>query len=190
MRTLVVALLLSVAGSALAQTVDIDINGRPYTCTPRSGGSLPGNGAGECATVAYQGPFSRDESIRLCTGARTDAPARCAIKAYQGPFSKEESLNLCTGAHSVGPADCAVKAYQGPFSKAESLSLCSSAWADVATADCAIRAYQGPYSREEALRMCRGSKSLGGEMLLSKEESDKLLIEANEKAVLEGAYKR
>ncbi len=175
--------------AAFAQTVDIDINGRPYICTPRSGGGFPGGGAADCANVAYAGPFSRDESLRLCSGARNEGPARCAIKAYSGPFSKDESLNLCTGAQSVGPADCAIKAYSGPFSKTEALQLCSSAWSSVSTADCAIRAYSGPYTREQAISMCRGSKDRV-QVLLSKEESDSLLIEINEKAMSEGSYKR
>lgn len=174
--------------SALAQVIDIDINGRPYSCTPRSNG---GGNQIECVEVAYAGPFTRDESMRLCAGARNDGPARCALKAYAGPFTRDESLNLCTGAYSVGPADCVIKAYAGPFTRDESLRLCSSPYSSVATADCALRAYSGPYTREESIRMCQGNKSLGKDVeLLSKEESDHLLVEAVEKSVREGTYKR
>lgn len=174
--------------AAHAQVIDIDINGRPYSCTPR------GNGGGgnqiECVEVAYAGPFTRDESMRLCAGARNDGPARCALKAYAGPFTRDESINLCTGAYSVGPADCVIKAYAGPFTRDESLRLCSSPYSSVSTADCALRAYSGPYTREESIRMCQGNKSLEAVELIGKEESDRLLIEANEKAMREGTYKR
>ncbi len=172
--------------TAFAQVIDIDINGRPYSCTPRSGGGNPM----ECIEIAYAGPFTRNEATRLCAGARNDGPARCALKAYAGPFTRDESLNLCTGAFSVGPADCVIKAYAGPFTRDESFRLCNSPYATVSTADCALRAYSGPYTREEALRMCQGSKSLETAELLNKEESDRLLIEVNEKAMREGTYKR
>ncbi|MBY0515639.1 MAG: hypothetical protein K2P81_01935 [Bacteriovoracaceae bacterium] len=183
------ALLLSL--NVFAQRVDMEINGRPYSCVPRSGGTPGGGDAGSCATVAYSGPFSREESIRLCAGSRSEAPARCAIAAYSGPFSKEESINLCAGAYSTGPSECAVKAYTGIFSKSESLDLCSSPYASVATATCAINAYSGAYNRQEAINLCRNSKSLGlTAELLTKEESEQLMIEANEKAMREGVYKR
>ena len=153
MRLLLLLSLFSVA--AQAQVIDIDINGRPYSCTPRNGGGNPI----ECVEVAYAGPFTREESLRLCARARNDGPARCALKAYAGPFTRDESLRLCT-----------------------------SPYATVGTAECALRAYAGPYTREEALNMCRGTnKSLE---LLSKEESERLLIEVNEKAMREGTYKR
>jgi hypothetical protein len=38
--------------------------------------------------------------------------------------------------------------------------------------------------------MCQGNKSLEAVELLSKEESERLLIEVNEKAMREGTYKR
>lgn len=195
MRLFIAVFLFCVTAEAVhAQRVDTIINGRRYTCHPADNGPLPPPPPRDpslCANTAYAGPFSRDESLRLCEGAYDDSPARCAIKAYAGPFSKDESINLCTRAYSVGPADCAIKAYAGPFSKTESLQLCGSPYADVATADCAIRAYQGPYSREESIRMCSGRSSLkSAPSLLAKSELENLLILANEKAVLEGSYKR
>jgi hypothetical protein len=136
--------------------------------------------------------------MQLCQGARSTGPADCGIKAYLGPFSRGESISLCTRAMSVGPADCAIKAYSGPFQRGEALSLCSSPWADVGTADCALKAYAGPYSREEAIRMCRPSherfQGLMGNVvspqLLSKNESERLIILVNEKAMAEGTYKK
>jgi hypothetical protein len=49
----------------------------------------------ECATMAYRGPFSTDESIQLCAQARSTQPASCAIEAYRGPYTKEEAIRLC-----------------------------------------------------------------------------------------------
>jgi hypothetical protein len=147
--------LLNQAASADSFTIIRD--GQEYLCeqtTPTNPG-----GAAECANKAYNGPFSREESARLCAGARNTAPADCALKSYAGPFSKEESLQLCTRARTIGPADCATKAYAGPFSKAESLDLCSGNTTE-ANATCAIKAYQGPYSKEEAIRMCKNQPLL------------------------------
>ena len=142
---------------ASADSFTIIRDGRNYLCQEQSS-STPG-GAVDCANKAYQGPFSRDESMQLCAGAINTAPADCALKAYQGPFSKTEALQLCTRARSIGPADCATKAYQGPFSKDESLNLCQGD-STVANADCALKAYQGPYSKDEAIRMCKNNPAL------------------------------
>jgi hypothetical protein len=195
MRLLIVMFLFFVATEAVhAQRVDTIINGRRYTCHPNDNGPLPPLPPSDpviCVDTAYAGPFSRSEALRLCEGAYDASPAQCGIKAYAGPFSKEESLNLCIRAYSVGPADCAIKAYAGPFSKSESLQLCGSPYADVSTADCAIRAYQGPYSREESIRICSRRQSLkSAPSLLAKSELEDLLILVNEKAVLEGTYKK
>jgi hypothetical protein len=176
-----------------SQTVETTINGVRYSCHPMGGNSGGGYDPIACGDVAYRGPFSRDEATRLCAGARSDAPAQCAIKAYAGPFSKEESISLCIRAYSVGPSECAVKAYAGPFSKEESLYLCGSPRASVATADCAIRAYSGPYSREESIRICKDSYGIHAKLNISgvsKADFETLLIQANEKAVLEGTYKK
>jgi hypothetical protein len=180
---MIAMLLLSLA--AHAQVIDIDINGRPYTCTPRTV-STPM----DCVEAAYRGPFTREESERLCSGARSSAPADCAIRAYSGPFTRDESIRLCTRAFSIGPADCALKAYAGPFTRDESLQLCASPRSSVATADCAIRAYSGSYTREQALRMCAGASAQEKTVLLSKEDSEALLIEATQKSLREGNYKR
>ena len=136
---------------AQADSFTVIRDGQEYLCQPTS--VDPGAGV-ECVNRAYNGPFTRDEAMQLCSGARSTAPADCAIRAYNGPYSKAEAIQLCTRARSTGPVDCATKAYNGPFSKAESLNLCSGD-TTVANADCAIKAYNGPYSKEEAIRMCK-----------------------------------
>lgn len=151
----VFAMLLN-ASSAFADSFYIDKDGIRYLCEPIN--ESPGN-VTECVNLAYSGPFSKAESMQLCTGAKSVAPAQCATKAYAGPFSKTESITLCTGARSIGPFECASKAYAGPFSKTESLSLCAKN-GSIAHADCAIKAYAGPYSKEEALAMCKQSPHL------------------------------
>ncbi len=190
-KTVMCLMLISITVSAEAQPINIDIDGRPCSCVPTGGGSQPSGDASQCATTAYAGPFSREESIRLCAGSRSDDPAKCAIAAYNGPFSREEAISICTRAYTTGPAECAIKAYAGPFSRTESVTLCSFPHADLTTAQCAINAYSGPYSREEAINLCRHkNKSLNGETkLLSKNEANLLLIEAKEKAFREGNYK-
>jgi hypothetical protein len=193
MKTFFAILLLSLSLSGFSQTVETTINGVRYSCFPVNPNPGGGYDPVACGDVAYRGPFSREEATRLCAGARSDAPANCAIKAYAGPFSKEESINLCIRAYSVGPSECAVKAYAGPFSKEESLHLCGSPRASVATADCAIRAFSGPYSREESIRICKESYGIHAKLNISgvsKADFETLLIQANEKAVLEGSYKK
>jgi len=193
MKFIALMLLAISALPAFAQRVDIEIEGRPYSCVPREGRPepRPDGDPSQCANRAYSGPFTREESIRLCEGARDDSPARCALKAYAGPFTREESITICTRARSEGPADCALKAYSGPFTRAEAMDLCSSPRADVGTAQCALNAYSGPYTREESIRMCRGSKKgLFAPELLSKLDAEAVLILANEKAVKHGEFKK
>lgn len=84
--------------------------------------------------------------------------ARCAEKAYRGPFTREESIRICSGARNEGPADCAIAAYRGPFTREESVQLCERN-GSLERAECAIQAYRGPYSREEAIRLCRGTSA-------------------------------
>lgn len=178
--------------TAFAQeVVRTTFNGYPYTCTPDSVANDPSNAA-NCANKAYAGPFTKDQSTQLCSGANNSAPADCAILAYSGPFSADESVNLCTGAYSTGPAICANKAYSGPFTKAQSLELCSSRYATEATANCAINAYSGPYNTDEAVNLCksRNLESLpSNKKALSKEALNSLIRAANIKAVREGVYK-
>ena len=178
---------------ALAQQVETTIDGETYLCHPAqtSRPTSAGN-AIDCINMAYAGPFSREQSVTLCQGARNTGPALCAIKAYAGPFSMEESLRICQGARSAGPVDCFMTAYAGPFSREESLNLCkNNPHASAQTAQCAIQAYAGPYSREEALRLCSGThKSFQIATSLSKEAFNELAIKANEKAMAEGIYKK
>jgi hypothetical protein len=116
------AIALLAAGAAHADSFTIIQNGKEYTCTP-STAENPG-GAIECAEKAYAGPFSKDESTRLCQGASGVGPAECALKAYAGPFSKDESIELCIRTGTVANADCAIRAYAGPYSKDEAIQLC------------------------------------------------------------------
>ena len=162
MKFILLFLISTSACFAFADAFYIDKDGIRYLCQPESQTS-PG-GAADCVNLAYSGPFSKDESIKLCAGAKSVAPAQCATKAYAGPFSKTESLALCVGAKTIGPADCAVKAYAGPFSKIESLNLCAKN-GSVANADCAIKAYAGPYSKEEAISLCKENPALPLRML-------------------------
>jgi hypothetical protein len=137
---------------------EVTKNGIVYLCQAETS-TNPGGNAADCANDAYSGPYSRDESLQLCQGARNNGPAECGKKAYAGPYSKVESIQLCIGARDVGPADCGAKAYAGPFSKAETLLLCARG-GSVATADCAIRAYAGPYSKQQAIDLCRSNPEL------------------------------
>ena len=125
--------------SISAQTVETIINGQRYLCTPQA--QDPG-GAGRCADVAYRGPFTRQEALRLCQGARTDAPAQCALQAYRGPFTTEQAIALCSGAFTIGPVECALTAYRGPFTITQALELCSHPAASAATSQCALDAYR------------------------------------------------
>lgn len=136
-------------------------DGKTYVCQAKSTQPPPDNGsAAECARLAYSGPFSREESIQICQGARDNAPAECGVDAYRGPFSKSEAIQLCKGTSNFyQPSACASAAYRGPFSKDESLRLCERT-GTAATADCAIKAYQGPYTKEEAIRLCRSNPNL------------------------------
>jgi len=146
------------ASSSLAwsqDSFDMTQNGRTYRCTAIS--AAPGTGAAACASRAYQGPFSREQSVTLCAGAGSTAPAECAISAYQGPFNQDQAIALCSGALSSAPSDCAKRAYQGPFNQDQSVRLCKRN-GTVATAECAIRAYSGPYNQEEAINLCRSSQ--------------------------------
>lgn len=122
LKSLLFLAALSFGHIALADGFEIIQNGRVYRCEEKTN-TNPG-GAGECATKAYSGPFSKDESIRLCTGASGVGPAECAIKAYSGPFSKVEALEICSNNGSLANADCAAKAYSGPYSKQEAIKLC------------------------------------------------------------------
>lgn len=139
-------------------------DGRTYVCQVKINQPPPppndGGSAAECARLAYSGPFSRDESIQICQGARDNAPAECGVDAYRGPFSKSEAIQLCKGTSNFyQPSACAIAAYRGPFSKDESVRLCERT-GTAATADCAIKAYQGPYTKEEAIRLCRSNPNL------------------------------
>lgn len=149
--------LLLAASLAQADSFTVIRDGKNYLCEEQDPVIDPGGNL-RCVDKAYSGPFSKDESIRLCAGAHDESPALCAVKAYNGPFSKEESIGLCIGARNMGPAECAVKAYNGPFSKVESLNLCERG--TLANAECAIKAYAGPYSKEESIRLCKSNPAL------------------------------
>jgi len=143
---------------AFADSFTVIQDGKEYLCSETSPTS-PGQ-ARPCVDKAYAGIFSREESIRLCQGARSTAPAECAASAYAGIFSREESIQLCIGAQTnTGPSDCAKSAYAGIFSREESLRLCERN-GTLQTAECAKSAYAGPYSREEAIQLCKSNSRL------------------------------
>ncbi len=152
MKLFLLLSVLTITSLCRADSFTIIRDDKQYLCEQQ--GAIDPGQAADCATKAYSGPFSKDESVRLCQGARSVAPADCAIKAYSGPYSRDEAIQLCQRAKTLGPVDCATKAYGGPFSRLESISLCQGN-GTLANADCAIKAYSGPYSREEALQMCK-----------------------------------
>ena len=82
------------AAQAMADSFTVIREGREYLCSTTGNGprppSGPGGGAADCANKAYNGPFSRSESMELCSGAYDEGPADCGIKAYAGPFSRKQ----------------------------------------------------------------------------------------------------
>ena len=84
---------------AHADSFTIIKDGKNYVCTSTETPEPPPNtgGAIACGNKAYAGPFSKEESIRLCSGALDVGPADCGIKAYAGPFNKEEIAYLIGG---------------------------------------------------------------------------------------------
>lgn len=191
--TLISALIVALTSSVQARDIIVDIDGIRHSCSPTDS-QTPGTGNPiACVEAAYRGPFSREESMRLCEGARTVAPAECALRAYRGPYSKEESLQLCQSAMSEGPVECADLAYTGPFSRSETLLLCSHPRASRANAQCALEAYRGPYSKEESIKLCRVQSGRllkkAGLMNINKDDQEALVKEANVKALSLGEYK-
>lgn len=119
---LVFGLISCAVASASPDSFYVTQDGRQYLCRATDGGT-PGGDPTDCIAKAYQGPFSRTESIELCDGANDTGPADCAMKLYAGPFSKDESLQECKGG-TLRRANCVLKAYAGPYSKQESLQIC------------------------------------------------------------------
>lgn len=175
--------------NVFAESIIIDIGGVRHECTPVGNGN-----PAQCFNVAYAGIFSKDEALRLCAGAYSDAPAKCGAKAYAGRYSKAESIELCIGSTTdAGPVECADLAYNGPFSSAESIELCKGNGSK-RNATCALDAYAGPFSKEEAVRMCKNprftdDKSLRSEKVFSKEEINALIEATNLKAFERKEYK-
>lgn len=167
--------------NAMAEPIIIDIGGIRHECSPVGNGNST-----QCFKVAYAGNYSKEESLRLCAGAYSDAPARCAAKAYLGRFSKAESIDLCIGATTnTGPVDCADLAYSGPFSSAQSMELCRQNGSR-RNVTCALEAYRGPFSRDEAIEMCKNPRfvkehSMRSENEYSDSELLNLIKEANNK---------
>lgn len=150
-------LFLLVGAMAQADSFTTVKDGQKYLCESTA---ITSGAAQACTIAAHRGPFSREESIQLCAGARDNSPAECAEEAHAGPFSKEQAIALCTGTRSItGPMDCAARAHSGPFSMEESIRLCSAA-SDSSPADCAIKASTGLYSKEEAVQLCRNNPHL------------------------------
>jgi hypothetical protein len=184
-----ISLFMLVSFSAFAEPVIIEIGGVRHQCTPVGSGN-----AATCFNSAYGGSFSKDQALRLCAGAYSDAPANCGNQAYRGRWSREESINLCIGSTSnSGPVDCANLAYSGPFSSSESMDLCSRNGSE-RTATCALEAYRGPFSKEEAISMCKNprfaeEKSLRSDKEYSKIEMRALIEETNVKAFEKKEYK-
>jgi hypothetical protein len=79
--------------------------------------SLPSPNA-ECIQFVYQGPSSREESARACSGVSN---MECVRFVYQGAASREESARACAG---VIDMECVRFVYQGPSSREESARQC------------------------------------------------------------------
>lgn len=158
MKHLVVLLFLFSALTVLANddSFYLDKDGSRYLCQKIQTTYVPNT---ICADAAYHGPFSKDESIELCQGSYTDAPARCAKDAYHGPFNKTQAVALCKFAITTAPADCATQAYHSIFNLDESVRLCARA-TSASVAECAINAYHGPYSKEESIKLCKQNSDL------------------------------
>ncbi|MBY0414254.1 MAG: hypothetical protein K2Q18_08815 [Bdellovibrionales bacterium] len=171
-----------------SRDVIIDIDGIRHLCTPIGNGN--GDGYQKCIDTAYRGPFSRDESTRLCNGAFDTSPAECATEAYRGVFSKEESIQLCVSStSSTGPSDCGKVAYAGPFSKSETLELCQNNGTE-RRAVCAIDSYRGPYTKQESIDRCKGLRFANEKSLpTDKETILNMIKEANLKAFESKEYK-
>lgn len=194
MKILLSLIFLSIFSTPVfSQQIETLINGRMHNCFPVTDRPVPPGNPYECTEMAYRGPYTKEESIKLCDGAKTTAPAECALKAYAGPYTKEESFKLCLKAVSAGPAECALFAFAGPFTKEESRKLCNFPDATIATAECAIKAFAGIYTRDEALRICATpveENKPEGPKPLSKESFETLVIKANEKAMTLKVYKK
>lgn len=161
----ILALVAVLATTAKADTFTIIKNGKQYLCAPEP--SDPGASI-DCANLAYQGPFTRDEAEQLCSGAISTSPAKCARTAYNGPITKEQAIRLCQRATTdTGPTDCAKKVFNGPFTLEQAIQLCSND-GNVDRADCAIKAYAGAYTQDQAIQLCRGNTSVLNELVKKK----------------------
>ena len=45
--------------------------------------------------MAYAGPFSKEESLKLCSHNGSERIGVCAIEAYRGPYTKAEAIDMC-----------------------------------------------------------------------------------------------
>lgn len=170
MRILFLMMLL-IPSLCLADSFEITKNGIVYLCTSEA--QPDPNGASDCVSKAYAGPFNQQQALQLCQGAYSTAPADCAAKAYAGPLSLDQAVNLCIRATSTGPADCVDSAYAGPFSLTQAIELCSDD-GSLATSQCAIRAYAGPYSLQQAIDLCRRSPHLVNPALIEMHQEAKI----------------
>lgn len=153
MKPFIFLIIIFSISTAFADSFHIVKNGQEYLC---SSVSAPSPDALEaCFSKAYSGIFSREESLSVCQGARSTAPADCLKRAYSGIFSRGEAIQLCRGTRSEkGPVECFNKVYSGAFSKAEAMEVCSGD-ATIGNADCLFKAYAGRYSKNEAIEICK-----------------------------------
>lgn len=156
MRSITLVLLVAMFISLDVFGLEIIYDGETYQCEKIDTNS--GVAADSCANLAYSGPFSTAQSIELCKGANSIAPAECAIKAYSGPFNTTQALELCKKAQSIGPVECAIDAYSGPFNTNQAIELCKLN-GTLARSKCARQAYAGPYSTAESIDLCKGSNA-------------------------------
>ena len=45
--------------------------------------------------MAYAGPFTKEESLELCSHNGSERIGVCAIEAYRGPYTKAEAIDMC-----------------------------------------------------------------------------------------------
>lgn len=93
MKPLIVLAMIFSMSVVFADSFRLDKDGQEYLCSSTSP-SNPG-GAVECVNKAYNGIFSKEEAIDLCSGDSSVANVECAQKAYSGPYSKAEAIRMC-----------------------------------------------------------------------------------------------
>jgi hypothetical protein len=128
LNILVLILAFSFSQLTLADTFELIKDGKTYSCSQKTQTPADPNIFISCVSKAQKCSFSsdpcltNDQSVALCKGTVSDAPAACAAKAQACSFSsdpcltKDLSVVLCKGTTDNSPAVCAAKARKCSFS--------------------------------------------------------------------------